>query len=76
MHPYIAQLEIAQRHRDLAALGGHRRRSRAISRRVILPPVKIPYWRVSWSRLASPSGDPGIRAWMIVISARRIRTTA
>jgi hypothetical protein len=76
MHPYIAQLEIAQRHRDLAALGGPRRRGRAISRRVVLPPIRIPYWRVSWSRLASPSGEPGIRAWMIIISARRIRTTA
>ena len=76
MHPYIARHEVAQRHHTLAALGGSRRRGRAASRRVTLPPARIPYWRVSWSRLASPSGETGVRTWMIIISAcRTIRPT-
>jgi hypothetical protein len=74
MHPYIARHEVAQRHRALAALAGSRQRGRAASRRVIPPLARIPSWRVSWSRLASPSGEPGVRTWMIIISARRPTT--
>jgi hypothetical protein len=76
MHPYIARHEVAQRHHALAALAGSRRRERADSRRVILPSARVPYWHVSWSRLASPSAEPGVRTWMIIISTRRaIRPT-
>jgi hypothetical protein len=76
MHPYIARHEVTQRHHALADMAGSRRKGRAASRRLTLPPARIPYWRVSWSRLASPSAEPGVRAWMIIISTRRaIRPT-
>jgi len=76
MHPYIARHEIAQRHHALADMAGSRRRGRAASRRLTLPPARIPYWRVSWSRLALTSGETGVRTWMIIFSTRRtIRPT-
>jgi hypothetical protein len=76
MHPYIARYVIAQRHDALAALAGPRRTERAVSRRLVRPSARIPYWRVSWSRLAAPTGEPGARTWLIIISARRtMRTT-
>lgn len=76
MHPYIAQHVIAQRQQAMADLAGSWRKGRAVSRRAHLPSARIPSWRVSWSRLASPSGEPGVRTWMIIVSARRtIRPT-
>jgi hypothetical protein len=76
MHPYIAQHVIAQRQQTLAGLAGSRRTGRAVTGRPVLPLARIPYWRVSWSRLASASGEPGGRTLMIIISARRaIRPT-
>jgi len=76
MHPYIARYELSQRHRALTALAGSPRKGRAVSRRVALRPARIPYWRVTWSRLASPSAEPGVRTWMIIVSTRRtIRPT-
>lgn len=70
MHPEIARQVIAQHHHDLHALarGGPRRR-RAV-------PRIIPYWRITWSRVAAPASGGEGRAWLIVISARSARRMA
>jgi len=65
MHPAIARQMIAARHADIAALAGP---GRARPRR---RPRGLPRWRVTWSRVVSPAGAEGGRAWLIVISAHR-----
>ena len=76
MHPEIARPFIAQHHRDLRALarGGDPRttRRRAARRRLTIP--GIPYWRITWSRVAAPATGTGGRAWLIVITARSARS--
>ena len=77
MHPEIARHLITQRNGELAAMAGSRRSaSRHLSSgrprprpRLALPRPSVPFWRVTWSRVAAPEG--GGRSWLIVISARR-----
>jgi|1186.fasta_scaffold669983_2 hypothetical protein len=70
MHPQIARQLIAQRNADLAAMARRPARLNAgQARRLALPRLAVPVWRVSWSRVAAPAG--GDRSWLIVISARR-----
>ena len=76
MHPEMARSLIAQRQHDLRALarGGDAVAAgpRAPRRRLTVP--AIPYWRITWSRVAAPAGGTGGRAWLIVISARSARS--
>lgn len=67
MHPEIARQMITHHNRDLAAMA----RPRRASRRLALPRLAVPVWRVTWSRVAAPAGSD--RSWLIVISARRAR---
>lgn len=76
MHPEMARSLIAQHQRDLRALA---RGEDAVAagpqsarRRPAVP--AIPYWRITWSRVAAPASGPGGRAWLIVISARPARS--
>jgi len=75
MHPEIARSLIAQHRRDLhelargGGLGPTRRR--AARRRLTIP--EIPCWRITWSHMAAPAA-PGGRAWLIVITARSVRS--
>ena len=76
MHPEMARPLIAQHHHDLRALarGGNAvaARPRAARRRLAVP--TIPYWRITWSRVAAPASGTAGRAWLIVISARSARS--
>ena len=76
MHPAMARPLIAQHHHDLRALAQGGRavpaRRRAAGRRLAVP--TIPYWRITWSRMAAPASGMGGRAWLIVISARSARS--
>jgi hypothetical protein len=71
MHPELLSSLVAERHRDLAAIAGHR----APSARVGLhaPRVTLPRFRVSWTRttLAAVTGSHRGRSLVIVISATR-----
>jgi hypothetical protein len=85
MHPEIARQLIARHHEDLAAMGRPRRLpsrhpavgrprprlapARPAPRRLALPRLSVPVWRLTWSRVATPAGNG--RTWLIVISARR-----
>jgi hypothetical protein len=72
MHPQIARQLIAQHNADLAAMARRPPRlSAGRRRRLALPRLAVPVWRVTWSRVAAPAG--GDRSWLIVISARRAR---
>lgn len=75
MHPEIARPLIAQHHRDLRALarGGDPRISRRAARRRLTIPG-IPYWQITWSRVAAPATGTGGRAWLILITARSARS--
>lgn len=75
MHPEIARQMIAQRHKEIAAMAAGRPSS---SGRIGPAPIRLrkparilPFWRISWSRVATPADAAGGRAWMIVISTRR-----
>lgn len=70
MHPQIARQLIADHNADLAAMARRPPRLSA-RRRLALPRLAVPVWRVTWSRVAAPAG--GDRSWLIVISARRAR---
>jgi len=76
MHPEMARSLIAQRQNDLRALARGRAavaaRPRAARRRPAVP--AIPYWRITWSRVAAPASGTSGRAWLIVISARPARS--
>lgn len=75
MHPEIARPLIAQHHRDLRALarGGDPGTTRRSARRRLTIPG-IPYWRITWSRVAAPATGTGGRAWLILITVRSARS--